>query len=205
MCINDEPSSTQIRVNELLHTQGCVQLVSAAASEISRRVHRCTVQHRMKNDTSNHIVSEEHTHTPTRTHPQTILPKVDDTVYNACGKSVCGHYWNALGFQLLEILIDSDPMSMGTLWRHRELIQVAQPRTEIDSLHASFRRCHCVYDVCSGWMLCISPSCRLLLTGDTLRDIHCMLHREGGTSPATPGNQNNDQSSRGNPQEAVQP
>ena len=37
--------------------------------------------------------------------------------YDACGKCVCGH---ALGCRMLEILMDSDLMPAGTLWRRSD-------------------------------------------------------------------------------------
>ena len=50
-----------------------------------------------------------------------------------------------------EMLMDSDSMPTCALWRRSKLIHVAQPTTEIHSLHAQF--CHSLrkYQVCLGW------------------------------------------------------
>ena len=47
--------------------------------------------------------------------------------YDACGKCACRH---ALGCRMLEILMDSESMPAGALWRRSELviIQVPQPK-----------------------------------------------------------------------------
>ena len=49
--------------------------------------------------------------------------------------------------------MDSDPVPAGTLWRRSELmiIQVPQPKKEIQSLHELFRRFHRRTHVCSCW------------------------------------------------------
>ena len=72
-----------------------------------------------------------HTHCALRA--AQCLPTNNNNEYDACGKCVCSH---ALGCRMLEILMDSDPLPAGTLWRRSELmiIQAAQPTTEILSL-----------------------------------------------------------------------